>query len=404
MLEAVKRHGWPTVTVGELVGLAGVSKSTFYEHFADKQECFFAAFDEVMAAVTQRIGRAYRSKSDFREQLYAAFQAYVDFIIEEPAGTHLTLVDSLSLGAVGVARRREAAEAFELMIRQSFKQVPERGEVSDLTVRAIVGGIQRVVFRCVRGGQTEQLRDYLKDLVNWGLSYQRPDGAAALQMPTSEAITPNPKTTDSAADEEVWDERPDSIRSRATLTQRERMVRAAAMVAAEGGYAKLSIPAITSAAGVSNQTFYEHFTGKQQAFFEALEVLGRRAVVRIAAATEAKEAWADSVSAGLAELLNFSAENPLLARLPFIEVLGAGSAGLDHVDQLMDGVTALLKSKIPPTVATPVSDVVTEAIGGGIFVVIQNEIAEGRTAALPELAREITFIALAPFGFGLELA
>ncbi len=397
MLEAVRRHGYPAVTIGELVGLAGVSKSTFYEHFADKQECFFAAFDEVMAAVTEQIGRAYRSKSDFRERLYAAFQAYVEFVIEEPAGTHLTLVDSLSLGTAGVARRREAAEAFELMIRQSFEQTPERGDVSDLTIRAIVGGIQRVVFRCVRSGQTAQLRNNLEDLVNWGLSYQRPGGAAALQTRAGGSTAPKPKATDSTADEEVWDERPDSLRSRATLTQRERMVRAAAIVAAEGGYAKLSIPAITSAAGVSNQTFYEHFTGKQQAFLEALEILGRRAVVRIAAATKAKEAWTDSVGAGLEELLKYSAEYPLLSRLPFIEVLAAGSPGLDHVDLLMDSVTALINfSAAPAAVGGPLSDVVIEAIGGGIYAVIQNEVAEGRTEALPGLSREITFIALAP--------
>ena len=57
----------------------------------------------------------------------------------------------------------------------------------------------------------------------------------------------------------MWDERPDSIANRLTLSQRERIVRAAAMVVAEKGYEKLSIPAIASGAGVSNQTFYEHF-------------------------------------------------------------------------------------------------------------------------------------------------
>ena len=397
MLEAVRRHGYATVTVGELVGLAGVSKSTFYDHFADKQECFFAAFDQVMAAVTEQIGRAYRSKSDFRERLHAAFEAYVEFMIKEPAGTHLTLVDSLSLGAAGVARRRKAAEGFELMIRQSFEQAPERGEVSDLTIRAIVGGIQRVVFRCVRSGQIAQLPDHLEDLVSWGLSYQRPGGASALQTLAGGSAPAKPKATYPAADEEVWDEQTDSIRSRATLTQRERIVRAAAMVAAENGYSTLSIPAITRAAGVSNQTFYEHFTGKQQAFFEALEVLGRRAMVRISAAADAEEAWADSVSAGLEELLKYSAENPLLSRLPFIEVLGAGSAGLEHVDLLMNSMTALANfDGAPATYGTPLSDVVIEAIGGGIYVVIQNEIAHGRTEALPELSREIIFIALAP--------
>ena len=33
MLEAVGRHGFAHETIGELVGLAGVSRSTFYELF-----------------------------------------------------------------------------------------------------------------------------------------------------------------------------------------------------------------------------------------------------------------------------------------------------------------------------------------------------------------------------------
>ena len=56
MLEAVSRHGYPATTVGELVALAGVSKSTFYEHFADKQECFLATFDEIVAQVFRQSG------------------------------------------------------------------------------------------------------------------------------------------------------------------------------------------------------------------------------------------------------------------------------------------------------------------------------------------------------------
>ena len=40
MVEAVARHGYAGTTLRELVRLAGVSKTTFYEHFDSKQECF----------------------------------------------------------------------------------------------------------------------------------------------------------------------------------------------------------------------------------------------------------------------------------------------------------------------------------------------------------------------------
>src|SRR5262245_11563495 len=47
MVEAVARHGYAGTTLRELVRLAGVSKSTFYEHFESKQDCFLETFDEI---------------------------------------------------------------------------------------------------------------------------------------------------------------------------------------------------------------------------------------------------------------------------------------------------------------------------------------------------------------------
>ena len=56
MVEAVARHGYAGTTLRELVRLAGVSKTTFYEHFESKQECFLATFDEIITQVTERVG------------------------------------------------------------------------------------------------------------------------------------------------------------------------------------------------------------------------------------------------------------------------------------------------------------------------------------------------------------
>jgi AcrR family transcriptional regulator len=169
-------------------------------------------------------------------------------------------------------------------------------------------------------------------------------------------------------------------------------------VVAERGYEKLSIPAITGAAGVSNQTFYEHFNSKQEVLLEAIDAQGRRAVSRIGAVISANWAWPDAILAGFQELLGYLAENPLLARLPFIEVLAAGPAAMDRVDAVLESLTLLFAPReVPAQVGAPLPDIVVEAICGGIFVVIQHEIAQGRTETLPDILPEIIFVALAPF-------
>lgn len=128
-----------------------------------------------------------------------------------------------------------------------------------------------------------------------------------------------------------------------TLSQRERILRAAAKVAGEKGFGSLSIPAITAAAGVSNQTFYESFASAPEAFGAALDILSKRTLDRVAAAIEAEEGWIDGVRAGLGVLLGYLGESPMLARLLFIEVLSAGPIALDRVEVVMDRLTALFK-------------------------------------------------------------
>jgi hypothetical protein len=82
----------------------------------------------------------------------------------------------------------------------------------------------------------------------------------------------------------------------------------------------------------------------------------------------------------------------------FIEVLSAGSTALDRVEVVMSQLTALFDPMdVPSEVGTPVPEIVVEAVGGGVFVVIQDEVAQGRTETLPELLPEIAFIVLAPY-------
>ena len=47
MVRAVAADGYDAVTVRLLIALAGVSRRSFYEQFAGKQECFLATFDEI---------------------------------------------------------------------------------------------------------------------------------------------------------------------------------------------------------------------------------------------------------------------------------------------------------------------------------------------------------------------
>jgi AcrR family transcriptional regulator len=401
MVEAVARHGYEGTTLRELVTLAGVSKSTFYEHFESKQDCFLATFDEIVAQVSIRVGEAYRSGGDFREQLTAALVAFMSQAEQEPAAAALVAVESLTLGAAGVAHRERASATFEALIQQSFDHSPSKRQVSAVTVRAIVAGIRGIVYRRLRSGRREELPGLVEELVDWALRYQEPSSEAVDRaIAAAERPVERPSLPLQQADETRpgWDEPPDSPRSRMNLTQRERIVRGAAAVVVKGGYSALSIPAISGAAGVSNQTFYEHFANKRDAFLAAFEILAAEALGTTAATFERAGDRPEAIGAGLRALLEHIAANELFAQLAFFELPTAGPVALDRADAILDSFAAFLEPDAASTeLGDPLPSSILEAIPSGVWAVIQHEIAHGRREPLPGLAAQVTRIVVAPF-------
>lgn len=397
MVEAIARHGFAETTVAELVALAGVSKSTFYRHFDSKEECFLATFDAIIAEVTTRVAQVFGEPGDFRERLTKALTVFMEIAADQPAAASVAAVESLTLGKAGVAHRERGSRDFEVMVRQSFDHSPSDVEVSDMTVRAIVGGIRGVVYRSLRAGQAEQLPGVVDDLVEWALSYQREPGELVQR---AMAAAERSRKSDGLAGVVVdgtWEEPPDSASSRRNLSQRERIVRGAARVVVEHGYDSLSIPAISGAAGVSNQTFYEHFQSKREALLAAFRTMAEDALRFAGSAFAAEGERPEAVGAGVHGLLHYLARHELFARLAFFELPAAGPEALDDADEVLDRFTGFLQpGLLPPQFDARLETTTLHAIATGIWGSIQHEIVQGRRESLPLLAPQITWIALAP--------
>ena len=58
LAEAVAENGYASTTIAHITRHAAVSRRTFYEHFNSKDECFVAAYDTVMAELSERIENA----------------------------------------------------------------------------------------------------------------------------------------------------------------------------------------------------------------------------------------------------------------------------------------------------------------------------------------------------------
>src|SRR2546426_10159859 len=55
MVDAVAQKGYASTSVADVIGGARASRETFYEHFANKQDCFLAAYDEAVHRLREAV-------------------------------------------------------------------------------------------------------------------------------------------------------------------------------------------------------------------------------------------------------------------------------------------------------------------------------------------------------------
>ncbi len=104
MVATVAEKGYEATTVADLVELSGVSRSAFYRHFDDKQDCFLAA---VEALVEPTIGAV--AEADGRppglEGARQAFDSFIGLLVDQPAASRMCFVEVYAAGPEAVGNR-----------------------------------------------------------------------------------------------------------------------------------------------------------------------------------------------------------------------------------------------------------------------------------------------------------
>src|ERR1700676_4290834 len=95
--EAVAEHGFARATVADVIRRAGVSRETFYEQFADKEDCFLAALDAganlLLAILAAGVPEPAGEPPDPLQQLDRMLQAYLVALAESVAFARAFLID-----------------------------------------------------------------------------------------------------------------------------------------------------------------------------------------------------------------------------------------------------------------------------------------------------------------------
>jgi AcrR family transcriptional regulator len=143
-------RGFASLTLADIVGRAGVARSTFYEYFADKEDCFLAAFDYAADRVLERVlavGPA--PVGDFASPVHAYIARLLELARDEPGLVRLVATDAEALGPAAAERQRALRSrlADGLVTLRDFlgRDDPKLAPITHVRALAIVGAITEVL-------------------------------------------------------------------------------------------------------------------------------------------------------------------------------------------------------------------------------------------------------------------
>jgi AcrR family transcriptional regulator len=175
-IEFAAKFGYQDMSIERLRAGAGVSPSTFYEFFGDKEELSLAAYRSCAEAMFGPMRLALLEDQVARIPRLA-LDALLKAAAADPDAARIVFVQALGGAARMAAARREVFERFERRVQQYLQRVPADAMTLDIPVSAIAGALRHIVSRHLRTHAEDQLPGLLDDGLAWLYAYVRPAGA-----------------------------------------------------------------------------------------------------------------------------------------------------------------------------------------------------------------------------------
>jgi AcrR family transcriptional regulator len=401
MIHVAAREGYAEMSIADLTSRASVSRQTFYDLFADKEDCFLAAYLLSAERVLSRLQYAL-STSEWWDAPEMAMRALLEQMESEPETAWLFFVEGLAGGQRVRRHRNKVLDTFDRFAGEFLDRATTTGLTLDVPPIAIVGAIRNIAAHHLRTNAADRLPELLDDLVAWMRSYATPAGRPrwstgphALLPPHPSGQPPSPLLTRPQPLPRGRHNLPPSVVAR---NHRERILYATADVATEKGYVEMTVADIVNAAAIGRDVFYEHFADKHQVFLAAQQHTARETLTAVTRAFFSGTTWPERVYRGLRTLTILVAKEPALTHLRLVEPYAAGPDAIERLEDLIAAFALFVEEgyyyrpeahRLPPLFSSAIASAVSE--------IIRHEVAAHRTADLPRHIPELTYITIAPF-------
>jgi AcrR family transcriptional regulator len=397
MVEAIARGGYEDTSVKQVIGLAGVSRRSFYEQYANKQECFLVTFDLIARRELDHAKRAcLASTGSLEDRASAAARQFVHTIERDRNAIILVALEAQRADHAGVLRVRKATGTCEQMLARALAESADAVSLPLPIIRGIVGGLHGILSTFLRQPPADAAEHVALagELVHWTLLFQTP-AAQDMSERMASGVAARMREISSAYGHHRLGGAEDTSRD-----ERTRLLQSILRLVTRDDYRALSAPQIADEANVAIDAFCEQFADKQDCFLSAIDMIGDDLLEIAADPDLVSSDWARAVRRVLAELMRYLADHPLKARTIAQEAFFAGSEAVDRTIELSQSIATLLTEGAPSEAHGRYT---TDAVAGAIWHMLRCQVTGGRIELLPALSDHLAFVTLAPY-IGAEAA
>ena len=313
-------HGYSQLTVERVLGMAGVSRATFYQYFSNVDDCFWSAYSRHAEQLVSDVSAAARRGRDAE---LAVLEALVAIALSRPHIARLLMHEGLAAGPRGPVER----DALISKLEQAMTRAAPLRSVIDLPAGILIGATFR--FLSMRLSEDAGVAGLCDDVRAWALTFTHPPSRTSWSSRLFREV-PRPRSAEAIQSSRA---RP---RGSPSGRPRERILRATAATIREKGYQAVTVADIVGAAGVSRRTFYNEFSSKADAFIATYEQGFQQTLAACTPAFFTPRAWPERVWHSARAFTQLMVREPLIAYLGFVEcyALGPSFARRVHDTQL----------------------------------------------------------------------
>jgi AcrR family transcriptional regulator len=163
LVATIATYGFGGSSVERIAKRAGVSRRTFYEQFADREDAYLHTYDTAAGRLLTCVNGAWTQDGDGAERLHLWLRTLLECIAEEAQLARVCIVDVLSAGPQALEHRERQMRNFAVPLEEAA--IAHNGAPAPaLAADGLVAAIYDVIYKLLAQDRADELPDLLEDL------------------------------------------------------------------------------------------------------------------------------------------------------------------------------------------------------------------------------------------------